>query len=309
MFRNLFQPRPRMLAFAFFVLACTAAQAQEEEVSPPAEEAAEVLPAPEKESVEVLPLPPLDDAPLVDPDEALTVEEVTPDEVLDPVDEAWWGLMSHWEASFELGLNASQGNNERFDSRVGFKTKRKTPNTTFKFDVDYRYATQDSVETAQRLFTEAREELHSETTPWSAYVHGAVEFDRFRAFDSRVILNAGGGYQFLKTDITSLKGRVGAGSSREFGGPQDEWAPEGVFGFDYERKLTRRQKFTASSEFYFDMREVSDNRINTKANWEVILDEEAHLSLKLGVINRYDSTPNGVKPNDLDYSAVLLWTF
>jgi hypothetical protein len=49
--------------------------------------------------------------------------------------------------------------------------------------------------------------------------------------------------------------------------------------------------------------------MNSKADWEVVLDEVAHLSLKFSVIDRYDSTPNGKKPNDLDYSTVLLWAF
>jgi hypothetical protein len=31
--------------------------------------------------------------------------------------------------------------------------------------------------------------------------------------------------------------------------------------------------------------------------------------LKLSVIDRYDSTPQGARPNDLDYSTLLLWTF
>ncbi|HUT14122.1 MAG TPA: hypothetical protein VMY42_26775 [Thermoguttaceae bacterium] len=41
----------------------------------------------------------------------------------------------------------------------------------------------------------------------------------------------------------------------------------------------------------------------------MLIDQQMNLSLKLGVLDRYDSTPNGVKPNDLDYTAVLLWKF
>ena len=31
------------------------------------------------------------------------------------------------------------------------------------------------------------------------------------------------------------------------------------------------------------------------------------LSIKLNVIDRYDSTPNGARPNDVDYALVLIW--
>ena len=42
-------------------------------------------------------------------------------------------------------------------------------------------------------------------------------------------------------------------------------------------------------------------------NWEVLLDEVANLSLKLSVSDRYDSTPFGRRPNDVDYGLLLLW--
>ncbi len=38
-----------------------------------------------------------------------------------------------------------------------------------------------------------------------------------------------------------------------------------------------------------------------------LLDEEANLSLKLSAQDRYDSTPNGLRPNDINYSILLLW--
>jgi len=34
-----------------------------------------------------------------------------------------------------------------------------------------------------------------------------------------------------------------------------------------------------------------------------------NLSLKLSVLDRYDSTPHEAKPNDMDYAATLLWSF
>ena len=42
---------------------------------------------------------------------------------------------------------------------------------------------------------------------------------------------------------------------------------------------------------------------------KVLLDEEKNLSLRLGVLEIYNSVPNGARPNDLDYALVLLWKF
>src|SRR5690606_647938 len=139
--------------------------------------------------------------------------------------------------------------------------------------------------------------------------HGTVEFDEFRAYDARVTEDSGLGYQWYKTDVGSFITRVGVGTSKEFGGPSDEWIPEGLLGAVYEHQLTKRQKLAFSSEFFYDLTNFNENRMNSQADWEVVLDEVAHLSLKVSIINRYDSTPDGKKPNDLDYSTVLLWSF
>jgi hypothetical protein len=33
------------------------------------------------------------------------------------------------------------------------------------------------------------------------------------------------------------------------------------------------------------------------------------VTLRLGITDRYDSTPQGKRPNDLEYFGVLLWKF
>lgn len=254
-------------------------------------------------------LPPPDDEdvpPEPEPDEgmgeAVTPLEVSP-ELLD------WPELLLWDGSFELGFNGSTGNTDTQDLRIGAHTKRKTKQTIVSLDFDYRKATRNQMETAHRMFFEWRIEWPFEARPLSTYLHGTTEYDQFRAFDVRVTQDGGFGYQLVKTEVTAWTTRGGCGVSREIGGPMNRFVPEGVAGSNFERKLTKRQNFTASVEFFFDWTDFTENRINTKASWSVILDEEAHLSLKLGLIDRYDSTPNGARPNDLDYSAVLLWNF
>jgi hypothetical protein len=33
------------------------------------------------------------------------------------------------------------------------------------------------------------------------------------------------------------------------------------------------------------------------------------LSAKLSIVDRYDSTPQSRKPNDLNYAALMMWSF
>ena len=122
-------------------------------------------------------------------------------------------------------------------------------------------------------------------------------------------LLTGLGYDFIRNDVTTLTGRFGAGVSHEYDGPEDEWTPELIYGLEWERKISDRQKLNASVEYFPNLEHFRDCRINSKASWEVVIDPEWGLSLKLSAIDRYDSTPHGAKHNDIDYAALLLWSF
>jgi hypothetical protein len=60
-------------------------------------------------------------------------------------------------------------------------------------------------------------------------------------------------------------------------------------------------------DYYPSWEDYADYRVEANAGWEILLDEESHMSLKLAAIDRYDSTPGGKRPNDLNYSMVLVW--
>ena len=214
-----------------------------------------------------------------------------------------------WKGGIELGFDGSEGNSETLNFRFGIDAKRKTDLDILDLNLDYRKKTADSRETANRLYFDGRHEWLLLDTPWTWFVHQTTEYDEFKAYDVRVTLDTGIGYQFIETDGTSLMARCGSGLSREIGGPDDSFVPELALGLDFDHQLTQRQKLSASAEYTPDLTGFSDFRVNTKAGWEVLLDEEWNLSLKLTVLDRYDSTPNGARANDLDYSITLLWSF
>lgn len=214
-----------------------------------------------------------------------------------------------WEGSVELGSNGTDGNSQTFNIQFGGHFRRKTDASVLSLDATYNYNTSDSRMTANRLFAEQRHELQRQQFPWTVYAHGTEEFDEFRAFDVRLTFDAGVGRKFIATETHSLTGRVGAGFSQEIGGDDDAMVPEGLIGVSWERRFSDRHKVTASSEYFPDVGDFGDFRVNSQANWEIVLDEINHLSLKLGMIDRYDSTPGTARRNDLNYSAVVLWSF
>ena len=72
----------------------------------------------------------------------------------------------------------------------------------------------------------------------------------------------------------------------------------------------RQALATQTERFYFSPQKKLEFLLGLPLDisWELVLDDVNNLSLKVGVIDRYDSTPNGAEPNDVDYSVLLLWS-
>jgi putative salt-induced outer membrane protein YdiY len=214
-----------------------------------------------------------------------------------------------WDGGFELGLNGAEGNTDNMNFRFGFKIKRETITSIWKFNVDYRKATQNETDTADRLFSDWRAERLFPGSRWTYFGHGSVEYDEFQAFDSRVTSGLGVGYALIKQETTKLVARCGGGIAREFGVPDPEFVPEAVFGSDLEWRVGKRYKLTAVTEYTPDITAFGEYRLRGQAAWELLFDQETNLSLKFSVLERYNSLPHGKKPNDVDYAATILWTF
>ncbi len=214
-----------------------------------------------------------------------------------------------WSGNVELGINGTAGNSETFNMRAGGQLQRKTETSLFKGMTTYLKNSANGTETANRSFTEGRYEWLNPNSRWTPYVHGLLEYDEFRNFDLRITADAGLGYQFIDTETTDLQARAGFGASKEFGSPDDDVKPEAVFGAEFSRKISARQSIDLSVDYYPSVEDLNDFRLNTVLNWVFVIDEANNLSLKLGIIDRYDSTPSGAKYNDIDYSLLLLWAF
>ena len=55
-----------------------------------------------------------------------------------------------------------------------------------------------------------------------------------------------------------LKGRVGAGATKEIGGVNNEWIPEALFGLDYRRQLSRKQKLELTVDYFPSWEDFTD---------------------------------------------------
>ena len=242
-----------------------------------------------------------------------TPELTAPEELLEADDSSSWVLPTYWfnpvewEGGVELGINGTSGNSETASFVAGTNFKRKTDVHETTFDLTYVNTKADGVETQNNAIQNLGFERSFGESRWSFFAREFMEYDEFKAFDLRLALNAGIGYKFIDTDATTFKGRYGAGVSHEIGGPNDDWVPELIYGVDFKRQLTERQKLELTVDYFPEWGDFDNYRMVTKLGWEVVLSDEHNLNLKLSRNDRYDSTPDGRKPNDINYALLLLW--
>lgn len=220
-----------------------------------------------------------------------------------------WIPRDGWKNSAELGINGSAGNAESISFQTGARMKRKSEFILFDLKTTYNRTSANGIETQNNALIYSNWERFLGASPWTVFVKNGLEYDRFRAFDVRYNVNSGLGYSFFKTDDLTLTGRFGAGTSREFGGPDNRWVAEALFGADYEHQINARNKLIAQLDYFPEWGEFNNFRLVSDLAWEYLIDADGNLSLKLSATDRYDSTPNGAKPNDVNYSALILYKF
>lgn len=213
----------------------------------------------------------------------------------------------YWEASVEFGVNGTTGNAETFSFRTGGDVKHKTNCNTLAMNVVYARTQADGIQTQHNALGTLRDDWDFCGSRWSLFAKETTEYDEFKAYDMRVAANAGVGYKLIDTEPATFKIRFGSGASHEIGGPNDDVIPEAVYGADMEWQLTPRQKVEGSSDYLPEWGQWSNYRVESKLSYAIQLSDAPNLRLKLSLIDRYDSTPEGAQPNDLDYSLLLLW--
>ncbi len=217
--------------------------------------------------------------------------------------------MELWSGGVEIGLNGTDGNSELFKIRFGGNAKRETEETILSFDWLYNYAKANGEDTENRAIFDGRQEWLFPETPFSWFITEQLIFDEFKAYDARLALHTGLGYEWINTKTTKLKSRIGAGGSWEFGGPDNAFMPEAVLGLDFEHKISDRQKITSKIDIFPELDDLGEFRAQAKIDYEILIDPDWNLTFKIGALDLYDSTPQGKRRNDVQYYLVLLWSF
>ena len=212
-----------------------------------------------------------------------------------------------WDTGIELGLNGSAGTSDSFSMRTGGYTKRASKFSKLDTSVYYNRTGSDGIVSQNNAQFDFRNDwLLDEKSPWTLFATNSVFYDQFKDFNVQTNIDTGVGYRVFHEKELQLIGRVGGGTSREFGGVDDRWVPEGLFGFEYNQQLNATQKCYAKADYFPELDKVGEFRLVADVGWEVVLVQPSNLSLKISAQDRYDSTPNGGEPQLLNYSVLLL---
>ncbi len=245
-------------------------------------------------------------------DASSDAEAAAPDAPVEPEGPApKFSFWNGWKRTVDLGVIGSDGNSETFGARAAVGAARKTDYMETTIGLSYVYNSDNGEKTKSRGELTGRNDwLFGKESRWGFFAEGKIEYDEFQDWDWRLSGFVGPSYAFIKNDKTLLRGRVGAGGSYELGGDDNGFEPELLFGLDYEHAFNDRNKVFASVEYLPSLSDFPDYRLNSKAGWEILVDEASGANLKLGVVDRYDSDPGGSsKKNDVEYFITLGWTF
>jgi putative salt-induced outer membrane protein YdiY len=216
-----------------------------------------------------------------------------------------------WKGLIEGGVNGASGNTEELSARFGIGATRETSKMKTALSLSYNYGTNDGEKSKDNGRFDARNDwLPQGDSKWRPFVQGAVEYDTFQDWDWRASGYAGLGYELIKTDKILLLPRFGIGASKEFGGEDNKIHPEALLGADFAWTIDDRSKFFISADTYWLLDELPAYRAFIKAGYEIVMDEKTGMLLKLGIEDRYDSTPGeGKNRNDLNYFALIAIPF
>ncbi len=232
-----------------------------------------------------------------------------PEEPLVPAPK--FSFWNGWKRTVDLGVIGSDGNSETFGARGAVGAARKTDYMETTVGLSYVYNTDNGEKSKSRGELTARNDwLFGKESRWGFFAEGKVEYDEFQDWDWRLSGFIGPSYAFVRNDKTLLRGRVGVGGSYELGSEDNGFEPELLLGLDFEHAFNDRNKVFATVEYLPSLSEFPDYRVNSKAGWEILVDEKSGANLKLGVIDRYDSDPgDSYKNNDIEYFITLGWSF
>ena len=99
---------------------------------------------------------------------------------------------------------------------------------------------------------------------------------------------------------------------REIGIDQEEvdLSPDSLYGVSINQQVTTAHKILTSVDYIPQWSDFRQYEVQAQVNWQIFLDEDRDLRLKVGAQNRYESSmPIESILERTDYTTSLMWVY
>ncbi|MFT3786979.1 MAG: DUF481 domain-containing protein [Tepidisphaeraceae bacterium] len=216
-----------------------------------------------------------------------------------------------------MGLTGQNGETESAALNTGFALKSGPTITDYSASVSarYFYTNSEGKRSQNALTFQLKRDQYIKSVSDRFFIFGTAQydFDEFQAFRNRATAFVGPGYNFIKRDNLTLKGRVGIGVADDFGNAEtDDFRVEASIGLDGKWTFDDgRQSITYSINYFPSLSNFLDEgRVVTNLAYEAMINRAKGLALKLFVEHKYEfRTLDDTEPTNWRYGANLVLKF
>jgi putative salt-induced outer membrane protein YdiY len=217
---------------------------------------------------------------------------------------------SPWKTSVRFGLAATFGNTDEQTATAGVDSKRETDETRLILDGSYYYSQSDGDRTDNKFTAGVRHDWLLPDSKWFFFAQGRYDYDEFESWEHRFGGHGGIGYEFITSDEFDLRGRIGAGATKEWKSDDEDLKPEGLLGLDLRWQIKEGHSFILGTTLFPDLGDFGEFRWVTRADYSLLLSESLNMSFTIGLRDEYQSEVDpGSKHNDLRITAGLQFDF
>ena len=217
-----------------------------------------------------------------------------------------------WDRNFSMGYNRTSGNTDASQLNLDLSVNRKRQfidELTLRGNI---YCSSSNKEmNSQKWFTSARYAFSfGEKKDWYNFYKLEVDHDRFANVDYRTLPSAGIGYWFYdRPDIKAMTEAAIGFEYTDYRDSQEDDDEVVLIPRAYlEKNLYGDSRISQDLVLYSTPGDLDEYRLKSETTFTSPVSEE--ISLKLSVIDDYDSEPaGGAKKNDFRFISSLIYSF
>ncbi|MDD3374155.1 MAG: DUF481 domain-containing protein [Candidatus Omnitrophica bacterium] len=216
-----------------------------------------------------------------------------------------------WKRDLSAGYNLSSGNTEKSQFAAALSLSRKTGRDEWSLKAASFYSSADKKMDSQKWDGSLRYAFSfGESLRAYNFYRFDVDHDRFANIDYRLTPFAGLGYWFFDEEAIKWKGELGVGFEHTSFRDDQKDKDEAILipRFYSEHALIGKSRLTKDIALYLPFNDIESYRVHGEVSFINPLDE--HLSLKISVIDDFDSNPSeDTKKNDVRFISSLVYSF